>query len=76
MQEDEKITVIREYEQKQQGEKITDYTRLSEYELKRLLRTKFNTPKCKNNARKELEKRGIVLKRKYNRNKMKNEGEY
>ncbi len=52
-------------------DKEYDYTRMSVYELKQLLNRKFNTYKNAREARKELEKRGIVLTKKYNRNEVK-----
>ena len=41
------------------------------YELKQLLNRKFNSYKNSREARKELEKRGVVLTKKYNRNEVK-----
>ena len=48
-----------------------DYTKLSIYELKCLLRRKFNSVANQKNAKCELERRGLVLSRKYNRCKEK-----
>jgi hypothetical protein len=44
-----------------------DYTKLSIYELRCLLRRKFNSYANQRNAKMELERRGIVLSKKYNR---------
>ncbi len=48
-----------------------DYTKMSIYELKCLLRRKFNSYANRRNARKELERRGVVLTKKYSRCKEK-----
>lgn len=48
-----------------------DYTAMSIYELKQLLNTRFNSYRNSREARRELEKRGIVLTKKYNRNEIK-----
>ena len=57
-----------------------DYTEMSNYELKKLLKEKFSTHKEKKNARRELEDRGVVMrkemKRKREREKEKYYGEY
>jgi len=44
-----------------------DYTKMSIYELKCLLKRKFNSYANQRNARIELESRGVVLSKKYNR---------
>ena len=44
-----------------------DYTKLSIYELRTLLRRKFSTQKNQYRAARELERRGVVLHKKYNR---------
>ena len=44
-----------------------DYANMSIYELRCLLRRKYNSYRNQKNARIELENRGIVLKKKYNR---------
>ena len=44
-----------------------DYTRMSIYELKCLLKNKFYSYSVKRRARLELKDRGVVLSRKYNR---------
>ena len=51
---------------------IYDYESMSVYELRCLLRRKFNSYRNQNCARKELNRRGIVLKKKYDRNEFKN----
>ena len=48
-----------------------DYTSMSIYELKQLLNTKFNSYKNSREARKELESRGVILTKKYNRSESK-----
>ena len=48
-----------------------DYTAMSIYELKQLLNTRFNSYRNSREARRELEKRGVVLTKKYNRNEIK-----
>lgn len=48
-----------------------DYTTMSIYELKQLLNTRFNSYRNSREARRELEKRGVVLTKKYNRNEIK-----
>lgn len=48
-----------------------DYTKMSIPELKLMLRHKFNSRRNQRNARIELESRGVVLSRKYDRNKEK-----
>lgn len=53
------------------ADKEYDYANMSVYELKQLLNRKFNTYKNSREARKELEKRGVVLTKKYNRNEVK-----
>ena len=50
---------------------VYDYEDMSVYELRCLLRRKFNSFRNQSCARKELNKRGIVLKKKYNRNSFK-----
>ena len=52
-------------------DKEYDYASMSIYELKQLLNRKFNTFKNSREARRELEKRGVVLTKKYNRNEFK-----
>lgn len=52
-------------------DKEYDYASMTIYELKQLLNRKFNTYKNSREARKELEKRGVVLTKKYNRNEVK-----
>lgn len=52
-------------------DKKYDYADMTIYELKQLLNRKFNSYKNSREARKELEKRGIVLTKKYNRNEVK-----
>ena len=44
---------------------------MSIYELKQLLNTRFNSYRNSREARRELEKRGVVLTKKYNRNEIK-----
>jgi hypothetical protein len=44
-----------------------DYQNMSVYELKCLLKRKFNSCFNQRNARKELENRGVILTKKYNR---------
>lgn len=48
-------------------DKTYDYTKMSIYELKQLLNTKFNTYRNSREARRELERRGVVLTKKYKR---------
>ena len=48
-----------------------DYSSMSLYELRLLLRKKFNSVRNQNCARREIKKRGIVLSKKYNRCEMK-----
>lgn len=55
-------------EVKIKDEEHYDYASMSVYELRKLLNTKFNSYKNSREARRELESRGIVLTRKYNRN--------
>ena len=74
-QDETKTQVIRKMEKRTNEDNIIDYTSLSVFELKKLLRKKFNSGKNKSGAKKELEKRGVILRKKYNRNKVKNEGE-
>ncbi len=52
-------------------DKKYDYASMSIYELKQLLNRKFNTYKNSREARKELERRGVVLTKKYNRSEIK-----
>lgn len=49
--------------------KSYDYASMSNYELKLLLRNKFNSYKNRKNARKELEDRGIVMQKKHKKEK-------
>ena len=49
-----------------------DYSRLSEYELRQLLRRKFSSYRNQINARRELSQRGIAITKKYNRASYKN----
>ena len=58
-----------------------DVTRMNEYELRLMLRRKFNSIANQRQARRELEDRGVVLSKKYNRTeekrrveRIKNEG--
>lgn len=44
-----------------------DYTKMSIYELRCMLKRKFNSIANQRNARRELERRGIVLSKKYDR---------
>ena len=44
-----------------------DYTKMNIYELRNMLRRKFNSGMNQRNARRELERRGVVLSKKYNR---------
>ena len=44
-----------------------DYSQLSEYELRQLLRRKFSSYRNQINARRELSQRGIAITKKYNR---------
>ena len=48
-----------------------DYSSMSVYELRCLLKRKFNSNRNQMNARKELNRRGITLNKKYNRNDIK-----
>ncbi len=52
-------------------DKYHDYSSMSLYELRLLLRHRFNSTRNQNNARHEIKKRGIVLSKKYNRCEMK-----
>ena len=47
---------------------VYDYTNMSIYELRCLLERKFNSYRNQNCARRELNRRGIVLNKKYKRN--------
>lgn len=47
---------------------IYDYSSLSEYELRELLRRRFSSARNQYNARKELTNRGIEITKKYKRN--------
>ena len=49
-----------------------DYSSLSEYELRQLLRRKFSSYRNQVNARRELSNRGIAITKKYNRASYKN----
>ncbi len=70
-------TLSEEYEEEMQFERedceievddrVYDYTSLNEYELRRLLRRKFNSYRNQVCARKELEVRGIEITKKYRR---------
>lgn len=48
-----------------------DYAGMKIYELKKLLNVRFNGYHTSRYARRELEKRGVELKKKYNRNEFK-----
>ena len=50
---------------------VYDYEDMSVYELRCLLRRKFNSYRNQTCARRELNRRGIVLKKKYDRNSFK-----
>lgn len=64
------ITMMPEFvEEKRNGKREIDYTKMRVYELKRLLNLRFNTYKVSRGARNELENRGVLLKRKYKRAK-------
>lgn len=58
-----------EFEEAPERPEEYDYASMTVYELKQLLNTKFNTYKQSREARRELERRGVVLTRKYNRSK-------
>lgn len=53
------------------GERCLDYTKMKIYELKKLLNVRFNGYHVSRCARHELESRGVVLTKKYNRNEFK-----
>lgn len=62
------ITMMPEFvEEKRNGKREIDYTKMRVYELKRLLNLRFNTYKVSRGARNELENRGVLLKKKYKR---------
>lgn len=66
------VTVLHEKPKKAMiPSKRTDYTRMNIYELRCLLRNKFSSCAVKRRARMELQDRGVVLSRKYNRMKEK-----
>lgn len=52
-----------------------DYSAMSNYQLKCLLNLKFNSREASRKARKELNKRGVILTKKYQRCKEKREYE-
>ena len=68
---DDRLEFKREEEKKQEkkGKQHYDYSKMSVYELKQLLNVRFNSYKCSRRARQELENRGIVLRKKYKRDK-------
>ena len=70
-EEREQIEYLRE-EVKKRGVDYSrhDYCNMSIFELKQLLERKFNSTRNQKGARKELNKRGELLKRKYKRNKI------
>lgn len=63
--------VVIEREEEKIKDELYDYTAMSIYELKQLLNTKFNSYRNSREARRELERRGVVLTKKYNRNEVK-----
>ena len=73
IQEKEEYTIVEResVEKRKIDDEIYDYTSMSLYELRLLLRKRFNSVRNQNCARKEIEKRGIVLSKKYNRCKFK-----
>ncbi len=62
-------------EDKTDGPKVDygkhDYTKMNVFELRQMLRRKFNSALNQKYARRELEERGIVLSKKYDRNEEK-----
>lgn len=68
-------TPVNKKEEKRVINKKKDYAKMSIYELRCILRRKFNSCSCQRKARCELEKRGIVLSKKYNRCEEKREVE-
>ncbi len=64
--------VNREEEDVRINDEVYDYACLSEYRLRELLRRKFNSYRNQTCARRELQKRGIEITKKYKRNNFKN----
>jgi len=52
-------------------DEVYDYSNLSEYELRELLRRKYNSYRNQTCARRELQSRGIAITKKYRRNDFK-----
>lgn len=53
--------------ERQIDDNVYDYSNMSIYELRCLLQRKFNSYRNQTSARKELDRRGVVLRKKYNR---------
>ncbi len=63
--------ILVDVERKKKKSKVTDYANMNIYELKQLLNIKFNGRSTSRCARRELEDRGVVLNKKYNRQEFK-----
>ncbi len=58
-------------DEKNKKKKVIDYANMNIYELKQLLNVRFNGYHVSRTARKELEDRGVTLRKKYNREEFK-----
>jgi hypothetical protein len=67
LSEEEEMYFEREAVPTRINNKVYDYSTLKEFELRNLLRRKFNSSRNQINARKELESRGFAKTRKYRR---------
>lgn len=72
--EEETEFVREEVEQRKIDDTVYDYTSMSIYELRCLLERKFNSYRNQVCARRELDKRGVVLHKKYKRSEEKRKG--
>jgi len=63
--------IVIEVETKKEKKTIPNYSDMKIYELKKLLNIRFNGRSVSRRARRELEDRGVVLNKKYNRQEFK-----
>ena len=66
---DEELVI--ELDKKKENNIVNDYANMKIYELKKLLNVKFNGRSISRQARRELEDRGVILNKKYNRQEFK-----
>ena len=69
--QDREVTIHEYKRQKEEKKRVTDYTSMRIFELKELLNIRLNGYSTSRQARRELEDRGVVLRKKYNREEFK-----